>query len=252
MESKTNISPRLEAIEKILYYISSNHLQPDTKIPSERDFSQMLKISRTTVRNALEELISENVIYKKNGIGSFVSPNKYTRNIIGVNNLTRSLRESGTSFSTEILSLRIIKADKQISKKLEIKTYENVYELIRLRSVQSVPCYIETLYLSHNRCPNLERYYTEKSSLFSIFQNIYNLNIVDGFEKISVTYPTLTEVNILEIDPKLPMFFTSGITYTEDKRPLEYYKIIFRSDKFKFSYLLEDKEFKKRKNNENK
>ena len=158
MESKTNISPRLEAIEKILYYISSNHLQPDTKIPSERDFSQMLKISRTTVRNALEELISENVIYKKNGIGSFVSPNKYTRNIIGVNNLTRSLRESGTSFSTEILSLRIIKADKQISKKpsitlkklnnwleqgadIEFKALGRIYEDYLISYVNLTPSY---------------------------------------------------------------------------------------------------------------
>ena len=241
----TAISPKKNAIEKIEYYISSNNLQEHDRLPAERELSQMWNISRTTIRSAVEFLVGKGTVYKIENTGVFVSPIKHTRNIIGVNTLTRNLREIGIRYSTRILSFRTIAADKRVAEKLNVKLNHKVYELIRLRSLQSLPCFIETIYLDSERCPNLEKYYTKKSSLYSIYQNVYKLRLVGGNEHISVTYATSAESDLLEISEKNPLFFTSGITYTKDEIPLEYYKIIFRSDQFRFVYMIEDKEYKR-------
>src|SRR5699024_6442493 len=53
------------------------------KVPSERELMGTYKVSRATVRKALTELMTEGLIYRKQGIGTFVSESKINQNLIG-------------------------------------------------------------------------------------------------------------------------------------------------------------------------
>ena len=238
----------IKGSQKVKEYVESiilNNKHEYFKLPSERQLSTELSVSRNSVRNALRELYLENKIITEPCSGSYCLGKKYTRNLLGVNNLTTTIRQSGFFLKTNIISMKKLIPDKTISDKLKIKN-ELVYEIIRLRKINDIPGFIETLYISVNRCPNLEKYYSELSSIYYIYQNIYDISLVGGTEKISITYPTIGECKLLNINQNLPLFFSSGITFDETKAPVEYYKIVFRSDLFIFSYLIENIEYKRR------
>lgn len=52
--------------------IASGEYSPDNKLPSEKDLSQQFDVSRPVIREALERLRSEGLVYSRQGAGSFV------------------------------------------------------------------------------------------------------------------------------------------------------------------------------------
>ena len=62
--------------DRIKEAILSGELKPNQKIPSELELSQTYQISRITVRNAISELVDEELLEKKQGKGTFVRKRK--------------------------------------------------------------------------------------------------------------------------------------------------------------------------------
>ncbi len=59
--------------EYIRTWIESNRLQPGDKIPTERELSHLLGVSRLTVRQAIAELVEEGILYRVQGSGTYVA-----------------------------------------------------------------------------------------------------------------------------------------------------------------------------------
>ena len=62
-----------QAVDQIKKLIVSGHLRPGDKLPSENELSQLLNVSRSSVREALRALESNGLIQVKSGAGAFVS-----------------------------------------------------------------------------------------------------------------------------------------------------------------------------------
>jgi DNA-binding LacI/PurR family transcriptional regulator len=70
-------TPLYKQIRKyVLNNISQNHWKPNDRIPSENELAAQFKVSRITIKNALQELIDEGIIYRIQGKGSFVAANR--------------------------------------------------------------------------------------------------------------------------------------------------------------------------------
>lgn len=69
----------LKISDAIYNYIRLNNLQPEDKLPSERDMAAMLQTSRNSVREALRILEDRGMIYVKTGSGVFIK-NPYGEN----------------------------------------------------------------------------------------------------------------------------------------------------------------------------
>ena len=234
----SKIPPVNAALETLENYLMTNHLPANSKIPSERKLCEMWGMNRTTLRIAVNRLVDEGKLYRKKGAGTYVADPKWTRNVLGVDSLASSIKLTGIPLTTKILSQRIIECNKQISKHLYVPLGNKIFELIRLRKIDGQPCIIETTYIDLEQCPGFDQYDFEKSSMYSVFENIYHKEIVSGNEKISVTYVTEDEANLLDIKAGAPVFFATGVTLTSDNTPLEYYKTLFRADRFRFVSLI--------------
>lgn len=85
--------PKYQQVKNyVLLQIENNKLGVDARIPSESEFSNLLKVSSITVRKALTELVNEGVIYRVRGRGSFVS------------NRTAQLADNASPYVTLIIS----------------------------------------------------------------------------------------------------------------------------------------------------
>ena len=62
-----------QAVEQIKKLIMTGHFRPGDKLPSENELSQLLNVSRSSVREALRALESNGLIQVKSGAGAFVS-----------------------------------------------------------------------------------------------------------------------------------------------------------------------------------
>ena len=87
MQADFNKQPIYRQVElRVKDYISSNHLSKHAKLPSENQLSAEYGVSVGTVRKALNNLISEMVIYRRHGKGTFVAPQIRKKKVLFVPN----------------------------------------------------------------------------------------------------------------------------------------------------------------------
>ena len=228
------IPPGMEAIEKLEDFIKVNRLKAHTRIPCEKDLCDMWDISRSTLRQAVDELVENGVLYRVMNKGVFVAEARYPRDMAGVDAMVRDLVDQGNEMSKQILSMEEIEANKQIARKLRVRLGTKVYEIIKCRKINSVPCTIETTYINAERYPGFIKYYNEDQPMAPIFEDRYDAFQVSGTEHINVSYATEAEAEILGIEEGTPMFYASGVALDQNGETVMYYKQLIRSDKFVF------------------
>lgn len=228
------IAPKRDAVEKLEDFIKVNHLKPNTKIPSEKDLCEMWKISRSTLRQAVDFLMEEGKLYRIKDKGIYVEFNKYERNMAGVDAMVKDLINQGNKVSKKIISMNIIEATKQIAKKMSIKLGTKVFEIVRYRVINDVPCTIETAYIDSEKYPDFLEHYDENASMDKLFGEYYDTIQTSGIEHISVTYASEHEAKVLKIKNGEPLFFAFGVSLDQKGDAVMYYKQLIRPDKFNF------------------
>ena len=72
MKFNEDIPIYLQIKEEIENAILTNTIREEDKVPSIRELAQQYRLNPQTISNAVSELISEGILYKKRGIGMFV------------------------------------------------------------------------------------------------------------------------------------------------------------------------------------
>lgn len=216
----------------ILKRIEDGEYEPESLIPSEREISESLKISRMTVRQALNQLVDEGVLYREKGKGTFVSKSKFEqRNIMSFSELVRS---RGLVPSTKVLKNEIIYPDEFLLKELNLSVEEPICNIKRLRYAGSIPVGIEEVFIPERYCPGIENY-DLTSSLYKILKHKYYHNIKYVDSTIEAGSPSKEEMTLLEIKSNIPVLTIISSYYSDKDVKLFYEKSSYRSDEYKYS-----------------
>ena len=226
--------PGIEAIEKIEDFIKVNRLKPHTRIPCEKDLCDLWNVSRSTLRQAVDELVENGVLYRVMNKGVYVAGPRYPRDMAGVDAMVTDLIDQGHTVSKNIMRMEEIEASKQIARKLRVMLGTKVYEIIKCRKVDGVPCTIETTYINAERYRGFVDYYNEEVTMDPVFEKHFNTIQTSGTEHINVTYATDAEAEVLGIESGAPLFYASGVALDQNGETVMFYKQLIRSDKFVF------------------
>lgn len=99
-----------QVLEEIRLRITEGDYRPGDRIPSEAELSQIFGVSRVTVRRAVEELVGEGYLLKRQGKGTFVNRRKLTRKIrqsSDVQSFTDVCRAAGMVAGARLLDRRV-------------------------------------------------------------------------------------------------------------------------------------------------
>ena len=137
MDSLSRLPLYLQVKNYITSMIDSGDYPADSKLPTEKELMKTLGVGRATVRSALSELEHEGRIYKRHGVGTFVSSNKFMPAFEPIISLTYSLERLGLEIRNVI-----------ISSGLEFPRDEKIGRLSRLRLAGGETVAIEDSYFT--------------------------------------------------------------------------------------------------------
>ena len=213
--------------------IEKSDLSPGTQLPTERNLSSELGVSRVTIRKAIRGLISEGYCKKEVGKGIFVAENKFITNIHDLEGTSNFIKRRGFDIETEVVEEKIIKSNDMLNSKLELSSSQELLFLKRLRWVKDEPVMLEETYLPLEIFPEIKKYDFE-NSLYEIIKEEYDVYPDHSKGFFNILMATEKESDLLNIQLNTPLLVKEVTTYTKEDNPFEYNKTIFRTDKFKF------------------
>jgi GntR family transcriptional regulator len=147
--------PKYYAVKRhLLDFIGT--LEPGVPVPTERELAERLHTSRTTVRQALSELVVEGRLVRRHGSGTYVADPKITWPL-HLASFTEQVKASGFTPSTQVLGTQRTPAIAEVARQLHLPPRAAVYKLDRLRLADNWPVAVETSWLPANRFPGLTR-----------------------------------------------------------------------------------------------
>lgn len=230
--------PRDEAVEQIECYIIENDLKPHDRLPSERDMCAMWDINRTTLRSAITRLRDEGVLYNKIGSGTYIAPKKLVRNLQDLKGFNDFALDEGRNPATKLLCCQIREANKKIAKSLRLPLGHHILEVGRVRYIDGNPVMLEHSFWDAERFEGLETYDFEIESIYAILARDYGVVLERGREKLNVTYVGADEAELLEMEESAPVIYQSGVVSDDSGTPVEYFRLIARSEYIQFASML--------------
>jgi GntR family transcriptional regulator len=238
IDKNSPISLHHQLYEYLKSAVDNGDYEPNQMIPSESELYNTLGISRTTVRNAITQLVNEKVLYRVPGKGTFVAEPKLTTMSIARMGIREQLEDMGYQTNTSLLEKKIDIANKKIAKKLKIPAGSQVYVITRVRNVSGVPLSLHTTYLPLVLCKGLLEQDLEKRALCDILEEDYNVIPKWGEETLESVLSNSTEAEYLNVGEGSNLLYLECTMYSVDNIPYELAKVVFRGDaiKLKFRY----------------
>ena len=215
--------------------IESGRWNPGQQIPSEAEFCEAFGVSRTVVRQALNELVNEGLLYRRRGKGSFVARPKIAESL--VQNLTgfyEDMVAKGLTPITQVLEQKLIPASKKVAGMLSLKEGDQVIKMDRLRSINNEPILIVTTFIPYHICPTLLEEDLTKRSLYAVLEDRYKLEIARGRRTLEAISASEEDAKLLGIEEGDPLVLLKSVSYLKDGRPIEYFEAKHRGDRSRF------------------
>ena len=223
-----------QLMDIIVGKIERSELAENDQLPSERELCDAYKVSRTTVRQTMQELEKEGYIYKIHGKGTFVSPKVYNQSLVKFYSFTEEMKKAGIQPSTKVFSFEKVHGDSKVAKIMNLPDDEEVFKVTRLRLADEEPMIYETSYIPVRRFQNLSSECLEKTPMYEIFRHEYNVSITKAIESFKAVSARNEEAKILHIIEGAPCLMLKRITY-EQNEIIEYTVSIARGDKFTYT-----------------
>lgn len=213
--------------------------KPGDMLPPEGDLCTQYGVSRTVVRQALDELSRDGMIYKLKGKGTFVTSrsadSSYVQDVAG---FFSAMTSRGHTVTSQVLRQEVVPASAHVARMLAIDIGASVVAIDRVRSVDDTPLSVVRAWLPHNMVPGLESIDLTAISMYAVMRERYGQRPHRGtrsIEAIAISEEDAAHVGVPAGSPALRL---ESIARNEQDVPLEYYVSVYRGDRSKLEIQL--------------
>jgi GntR family transcriptional regulator len=219
----------MEMIEKGRYGLHE-------RLPSELKLSELFRVNRNTVRQAISDLVAKGLVQKRNGIGSFVvarsvPPVKYT--LQNISSFTDDMVHMGIVPRTRLLRQSVIEAPPTVAEKLMLGREKWVILTERLRLGNNIPLVIERSYLPHKEYKAILKMRLT-GSLYHLLTKNFHVDLHRSIQTFRAMVLTGKDAKLLSLPSGAPGIFLESIIYDSKNIPVEVLHAFHRGDQYVF------------------
>ena len=234
MLDSSNPLPLYFQLQEILRRkILDGEYNPGDLIPTEKELQELYSVSRITVRNAINGLVIDDLLIKKQGRGTIVAyPRMLDEGSSTLQSFTEKMEQQGLKISTEVLEVAKIPATERLTEHLNIGEGDEIIYSKRLRKVDGEPIALFENYIC--TITGVSEKDDFSGSIFNLLEKKYGVRI-SGSEKVIEAGIARDEdavwLGISSGDPVLIIRYT---TFDADNKRIEYAEGIYRADRYKY------------------
>ncbi len=215
--------------------IEGGEVLPNHKLPTEQELSREYKISRATVRQALAALVSEGLLYRKQGKGTFVTEKATQTKSVKLTGFTEDLFTEGHQAEVKIMEIRPVPAPDRVAGVLRVPAGEQVVRFKRLRSVDGLPFSYVINYL----VPEVGQKITEKDlqlhTMLHLLEEKLGIPLGTIRHSVEAVKADVEVASLLAVSVFEPVLYIETAVYSAEGQAVEAVDTFFRSDRYRYT-----------------
>lgn len=220
--------------------IKNDKYRPGDLLPSESELGERYDISRTAVRQALDELVNEGLVQKEKGRGTIVTHSGVATFVVQeLRGFFEEMSQRGDDVTTTILQAAVGPVPPFAMTDLQLGSTDEVVIIERVRRVNDEPVVAVATYLPHARFKAVLDHDLETSSLYHILSDEIGVRLGGGRRRFEAEGATPTLADWLDVPVGEPLLKVTSVNFDEDDIPFEFFIAHYRADRVAFDVLVQ-------------
>ncbi len=218
----------------ILQSLQAGEWKPGEAIPSEMELAARFRVSQGTVRKAIDELASENLVTRRQGKGTFVATHA-ERHV--QYRFLKLMPDSGNASiegpaERSIIDCKRVRASADVARALGLRTGDPMIQARRILSFSGTPTILEDIWLPGQTFKGLTA--TQMADYpgptYAMLELDFGVRMVRAEEKIRAVLPDADQARLLQISTEIPLLSVERVAYTYNDVPMELRRGLYRTD----------------------
>lgn len=215
----------------LLGRIRSGAYRAGMAIPPEQRLVEELGLSRTTVRQALAELVQLGLLMRVQGKGTFVTGSLTHFDLREFSSFTEDMRARGLRPSGTVLSAGLVEAPDDVLDAL--RTANPVYKLERVRCANGSPIGFHVSYLPRKLAiPPAEL--TDTASLYELLARLFHVELMAADEVLEAVNADAKLAEVMQVEVGAALLKIDRISFDPVGQPMESNVMYYRADRYKY------------------
>lgn len=232
-----SVVPKYYQLKDILLRkIEDGVWKPKEAIPAERDLEETYRVSRTTVRKALDILVTKGYLYREHGRGTFVAFPRLQQSLHSLSSFTEDMCLRGLEPGQKIFAVEWVVPSRRVFQALQMDDpSENVLRIYRLRLANAVPIGIHESYIHIQTETHItEETLQQHKSLYELLGESFGITVVEADETIKATIADEVEAKLLAIEIGSPLLKIERTAWAQNRQPVEFVSMLYRADWYSY------------------
>lgn len=214
--------------------ISSGLLPPGGQLPPEDQLIQRFGVSRTTIRKAIENLVSGGWVEIRRGKGTFVAQRRITQELTELTGFVEDMQALGRTPTARLLDKRLVPADAEVARRLAMPPGGMVMRIQRVRLADGVAVSFDETYLPREIGEKVAAHDLDAEPIFSLLEDKYESPLTEAEYRLEAVTAAPEVARALGVSPGSAIFLIERTSYTEGHRPIDYEKLHYCGDLISF------------------
>jgi len=238
MSLSANFQPLYKQVYDLLVSrLVDNHWKASEPLPSEHALAAELGVSQGTVRKALNQMVAEQLLCRRQGKGTYVAEHRQESSLYRFFRFKESGGENLIP-ETKVNRVESREAKEKESKALSLNEGDSVCQMVRVRSLHGKPTILERVTQPLSIFPGIDKLDDLPNSLYSLYQEKYGVSIVSVKEEVRATTLKADQAELLGLEEGLPVLLVERASISIDGRVVEWSQAVCSTEKYVYAVSL--------------
>ena len=206
--------------------------KPGEAIPAETDLALRYRVSQGTVRKAIDELATENLLVRRQGKGTYVATHAEEK--IQYRFLRLAPDDAKPrGMERHFIDCRRMRAPAPIARALELKGSEGAILVRRTLAQDDAPVVLDEIWLPALLFKGLtaERLSGYVGPMYGLFETEFGVRMIRAEEKIRAVAADAPTADVLQVALGTPLLSVERLSFTYGDKPVELRRGLYRTEK---------------------
>ncbi len=229
-------TPLYKEVKRLLTEtLSSGEWKPGTAIPAERKLAERFDVAIGTVRKAVDELASENILVRQQGRGTFVAAHNRERLMF---HFFHIVRDDGSKETPEVMMLSFArsKADAEEAQHLNIALGAKVFRIRNVLRLDARPIIFDSIVIPQAMFPKLTeaKFRNRPNTIYHLYQTAFGVSVVRSAERLRARRADADSAGVLGIEAGEPLLEIRRVAMTFNDVPVEFRRSLVNTEHYEY------------------